>query len=46
LAEHLEEQLGAGHGQWHEAEFIDDEQLIAGDLLLEAEELLLVWSFD
>ena len=37
LAEDLEEQFGAGLGERHEAEFIDDEQLIAGDLLLEAE---------
>ncbi len=36
LAEHLEEQLGSGLRQRHEAEFVDDEQLIAGNLLLES----------
>ena len=46
LAEHLEQQLGSGLGQGHEAEFIDDEQLIAGDLLLEAEQLLLIAGLD
>jgi hypothetical protein len=33
LAEHLEEQLGACLRQRHEAQLIDDEQFIAGDLL-------------
>jgi hypothetical protein len=42
LAEHLEEQLGAGLGQRHEAQLIDDEQFVAGDLLLEAKQLLVV----
>jgi len=46
LTEHLEEQFGAGLGERHEAEFIDDEQLVAGDLLLEAEQLLLIVCFD
>ena len=46
LAEHLEEQLGAGFRQRHEAEFIDDEQFVAGDLLLEAQQLLLIASLD
>ena len=46
LAEHLEEQFGAGLGQRHEAQFIDDEQFVAGDLLLEAEQLLLVAGLD
>ena len=46
LAEHLEEQLGSGLGQRHEAQLIDDQQFIAGDLLLEAEQLLVVASFD
>ena len=27
LAEHLEEQLGSGLGQGHEAQFVDDQQL-------------------
>jgi hypothetical protein len=46
LAELLEEQLGAGLGQRHEAQFIDDEQLIADDLLLEAEQLLKTKEFN
>ena len=46
LAEHLEEQLGAGLRQGHEAQFIDDEQFVAGDLLLEAEQLFLVAGLD
>ena len=46
LAEHLEEQFGAGFRQRHEAQFVDDEQLIAGDLFLEAQELLLIASLD
>ena len=46
LAENLEEQFGAGLGQRHEAQFIDDQQLIAGDLLLEAEQLLFVAGLD
>lgn len=37
LAEHLKEQLGSGLRQRHEAEFIDDEQLVASDLLLKAQ---------
>ncbi len=45
-AEHLEEQLGAGLGQGHEAQFVDDEQFIAGNLLLETEQLLVVASLD
>ena len=39
LAEDLEEQLGAGLGQRHEAQFIDDQQFVAGDLLLKAQQL-------
>ena len=42
----MAEHLGSGLGQGHEAEFIDDEQLIAGDLLLEAEQLLLIANLD
>ena len=34
LDEHPEEQLGTGLGPGYEAQFIDDQQLIAGDLLL------------
>jgi hypothetical protein len=39
LAEHLEEQLGAGLGQGHEAQLVDDQQFVAGDLLLKTEQL-------
>src|ERR1700677_825266 len=46
LAEHLEQQFGAGFGQRHEPQFVNDQQLIAGDLLLEAEQLLLVTGLD
>ena len=46
LAEHFEEQLGTSLGERHEAQFIDDEQFVASDLLLEAEQLLVVASFD
>jgi hypothetical protein len=42
LANSHEEQFSAGLGERYEAEFIDDEQLGAGDLLLVMEELLLV----
>ena len=46
LAEHLEEQFGACLGKRHEAEFINDEQLVAGDLLLEAQQLPLITGLD
>ena len=46
LAEHLEEQFGAGFRQRHEVQFVDDEQFVAGDLLLEAQQLLLIASLD
>jgi len=36
LGEHLEEQLGAGLGERHVAEFVDDQQLVAGKLALQA----------
>src|SRR5262245_59228620 len=36
LAEDLEQQLGAGLRQRHIAEFDDDEQLVAGELALQA----------
>lgn len=46
LVEHLEEQLGPGFRQRHEALVIDNEQLVAGNLLLKAEQILLAASFD
>ena len=42
LAEGLEEQFGTGLGQRHEAQFIDDENLVAGQKLLEAQKMLFV----
>ena len=44
LAEDLEQQLCAGLGQRDEAEFVDDEELEAGELLLEIEQASLVFG--
>ena len=38
LAEHLEEQFRPGGGQGHEAQFVDDQQVQAGQLPLEVEQ--------
>ena len=38
LAEDLEEQFRAGGGQRHEAQFVDDEQIEAGQLSLQVEQ--------
>jgi len=46
LADGLEEQLGAGLGEWHITEFIDDQQLLGGKLFLEAPQVLFVPSLD
>jgi hypothetical protein len=46
LGEHLEEQFGAGLGERHVAKFVDDQQLVAGDLALQAQQPLLVASLD
>ena len=46
LAEDLEQQLGAGFRQRHEAQFIDDEQLVGGQLLLESSQIFLIASLD
>ena len=40
LAEHLEQQLSAGLGQRHEAGFVDDQELVAGEPLLEPQQLV------
>ena len=40
--DHFEQQLGPGLGEGYEAEFVDDQQLVAGDLLLQAEQAPLV----
>ena len=46
LREHLEERFGAGLGERHVAEFVDDQQLVSGELALQAEEPLLVVGLD
>ena len=46
LAEHLEQQLGAGLGQRHEAEFVDDQKLVGGELSLEPQQLLVIARLD
>ena len=42
LAEYLEEQFRSGSGQWHEAQFVDDQQAEAGQLTLQVEQASLV----
>jgi hypothetical protein len=37
LAEDFEKELGASLGEWHVAEFVDDEELDGGELGLEFE---------
>jgi hypothetical protein len=44
MDQHLKQRFDSGLGQRHEAQFVDDEQFVAGDLLLEAEQLLVVAS--
>ena len=46
LAEHLEQELGTGLGQRHEAEFVDDQKLVGGELLLEPQQLLVIAGLD
>ncbi len=41
-ADHLEQQLGTGLGERHEAEFVDYEEPVFRQLLLEAQQALLV----
>ncbi len=41
-AEDLEEELGASLGEWHRAEFVDDEELDGGELGLEFKQTLFV----
>ena len=45
LAEHLKEQLGPGLGQWHEAQFVDDQQLEIGQASLQVEQAPFVPGF-
>src|SRR5215212_8043395 len=46
LAEHLKQQLGAGLRERHIAKFINDQQLVAGQLALQAAQSLLVPGLD
>jgi len=46
LAEHLEQQFGAGLGQRHVAELVDYQKFVAGKLVLQAEQTFLVPGFD
>ena len=38
LTDQLEQQLGAGFAEWHEAEFIDDQQLMVHQMSLKPQE--------
>ena len=42
LAKHLEQKFGPGIAERHEAQFVDDQQSIFGQLLLEAQQAFLV----
>ena len=42
LRDQLEQELGTGLGQWHEAQFVDDQQLDGCHLLLDAEQTALI----
>tara|TARA_Y100000031_G_scaffold139412_1_gene166090 strand:- start:1129 stop:1401 length:273 start_codon:yes stop_codon:yes gene_type:complete len=42
LAEHLEQKLGSGFAERHEAQLVDDQQFVFGQLLLEAQQAFLV----
>ena len=46
LAEDLKQELGAGRRKGYIAEFIDDQQLVTGQLALQAEQSLLVPGLD
>ena len=46
LAEHFEQQFGAGLGQRHEAKFVDDQKLVGGELSLEPQQLLVIAGLD
>ena len=45
LGENLEQQLGAGLGERHETQLVDDEELEVGELLLEPQELSVIARF-
>src|SRR5260370_19933991 len=46
LAEDLEEQIAPSWRQRHVAQFVDDQELVAGELTLEAEQAFLVPGLD
>jgi hypothetical protein len=46
LAENFEEHFGPGLGPWHEAEFIHNQQLLFGQMLLIPYQALLIPRFD
>ena len=46
MGEHLEQQLGAGLRQRHEAQLVDDQKLVGGELTLQARQPLLVAGLD
>src|SRR5258707_12629546 len=46
LAEDLEQQLGAGCRKGYIAEFINDQQLVTGQLALQSQQTLLVFGLD
>src|SRR6266851_8733043 len=46
LAEHFEQQFGAGLGERHVAEFVDHQQLVAGKLALQPQQSLFVARLD
>ncbi len=46
LADQLEQEFRPGARQRHEAQFIDDQQLIGGERLLQAQQALLVLRLD
>jgi hypothetical protein len=45
LAQDLEKQLGAGLGQWRIAELVDDQQVVSGELMLQARQPPFVVGF-
>ena len=45
LRDGFEQKFGAGFGQRHEAEFIDDQQMLAGELFLQVQKTPLIARF-
>ena len=46
LGDHLEEQLGAGLGEWYEAEFVNDQQILSRELFLQPLQTAFIGGFD